>query len=34
LITGFDHVVIAVRDLAAGVTAYELLLGLKAACAE
>lgn len=34
MITGFDHVVIAVRDLAAGVTAYELLLGLKAACAE
>jgi len=27
LITGFDHVVIAVRDLAAGVAAYETLLG-------
>ena len=27
MITGFDHVVIAVRDLAAGVTAYETLLG-------
>jgi catechol 2,3-dioxygenase-like lactoylglutathione lyase family enzyme len=30
LITGFDHVVIAVRDIAAGVAAYETLLGAKA----
>jgi catechol 2,3-dioxygenase-like lactoylglutathione lyase family enzyme len=27
LISGFDHVVVAVRDLAAGVAAYETLLG-------
>lgn len=31
MITGFDHVVIAVRDIAAGVAAYEVLLGTKAA---
>lgn len=30
MIAGFDHVVIAVRDLAAGVAAYELLLGRTA----
>jgi len=30
LIAGFDHVVIAVRDLAAGVAAYQLLLGREA----
>lgn len=30
MISGFDHVVIAVRDLAAGVAAYELLLGRAA----
>jgi catechol 2,3-dioxygenase-like lactoylglutathione lyase family enzyme len=30
LITGFDHVVIAVRDLAAGVAAYEQLLDRRA----
>jgi len=29
LITGFDHVVIAVRDLGAGVAAYETLLGRR-----
>jgi len=33
LITGFDHVVIAVRDLAAGVAAYETLLGRRAEAA-
>ena len=33
MITGFDHVVIAVRDLAAGVKAYETLLGRGAAAA-
>lgn len=31
LISGFDHVVIAVRDIAAGVAAYETLLGRGAA---
>ena len=30
MIAGFDHVVIAVRDLAKGVAAYELLLGRRA----
>ena len=30
MITGFDHVVIAVRDIAAGVAAYETLLSAKA----
>ena len=30
MITGFDHVVIAVRDIAAGVAAYETLLGAQA----
>jgi catechol 2,3-dioxygenase-like lactoylglutathione lyase family enzyme len=30
VITGFDHVVIAVRDLAAGMAAYETLLGARA----
>lgn len=30
MITGFDHVVIAVRDLSAGVQAYETLLGARA----
>jgi len=30
LISGFDHVVIAVRDIADGVVAYETLLGRKA----
>jgi catechol 2,3-dioxygenase-like lactoylglutathione lyase family enzyme len=30
LIAGFDHIVIAVRDLAKGVAAYELLLGRRA----
>lgn len=30
MISGFDHVVVAVRDLAAGVAAYELLLGRAA----
>jgi catechol 2,3-dioxygenase-like lactoylglutathione lyase family enzyme len=30
LIAGFDHAVIAVRDLAAGAAAYELLLGRRA----
>ena len=30
MISGFDHVVIAVRDLAAGVAAYETLLGRSA----
>ena len=30
MITGFDHVVIAVRDLAAGVAAYEQLLDRRA----
>lgn len=31
MISGFDHVVIAVRDLAAGVSSYETLLGCRAA---
>ena len=31
MIAGFDHVVIAVRDIAQGVAAYETLLGRKAA---
>jgi len=31
LITGFDHVVVAVRDIEGGVSAYETLLGEKAA---
>ena len=30
MIIGFDHVVIAVRDIAVGVAAYEMLLGRKA----
>lgn len=30
VISGFDHVVIAVRDIAAGVAAYETLLGARA----
>lgn len=30
MITGFDHVVIAVRDIAAGVAAYEILLDARA----
>jgi catechol 2,3-dioxygenase-like lactoylglutathione lyase family enzyme len=30
VITGFDHVVIAVRDIAAGAAAYETLLGARA----
>lgn len=30
MITGFDHVVIAVRDIAQGAAAYEMLLGAKA----
>jgi catechol 2,3-dioxygenase-like lactoylglutathione lyase family enzyme len=30
MITGFDHVVIAVRDIAKGIAAYETLLGAKA----
>ena len=30
MISGFDHVVIAVRDLKVGVAAYEVLLGCKA----
>lgn len=30
MITSFDHVVIAVRDIAVGVAAYEVLLGAKA----
>ena len=30
MISGFDHVVIAVRDIAQGVAAYETLLGAKA----
>lgn len=30
MIVGFDHIVIAVRDLAKGVAAYELLLGRRA----
>lgn len=30
MITGFDHVVIAVRDLSAGIQAYETLLGAQA----
>lgn len=30
MIAGFDHVVIAVRDIAAGIAAYETLLGAKA----
>lgn len=34
MITGFDHVVIAVRDLAAGVAAYETLLGARAVVRE
>lgn len=34
MITGFDHVVIAVNELAAGVRAYEALLGRKAALGE
>jgi catechol 2,3-dioxygenase-like lactoylglutathione lyase family enzyme len=34
LITGFDHVVIAVRDLDAGAAAYEALLGRKATAPE
>lgn len=34
MITGFDHVVIAVRDLAAGVAAYETLLGARAVMRE
>lgn len=34
LITGFDHVVIAVRDIARAVAAYETLLGAKAAAVE
>lgn len=31
MITGFDHVVVAVRDIEGGVSAYETLLGEKAA---
>ncbi len=31
MISGFDHVVIAVRDIAGGILAYETLLGEKAA---
>lgn len=34
MIEGVDHVVIGVRDLAAGVAAYETLLGARAAFAE
>ncbi|MEZ5960821.1 MAG: VOC family protein [Hyphomonadaceae bacterium] len=34
LITGFDHAVIAVRDIAQGVAAYEVLLGAKASVIE
>jgi len=34
LITGFDHTVIAVRDIAQGVAAYETLLGAKASAIE
>ena len=30
MITGFDHIVIAVRDIAAGAAAYETLLGARA----
>lgn len=30
MITGFDHVVIAVSDIGAGISAYETLLGVKA----
>lgn len=34
MITGFDHVVIAANDVAAGASAYELLLGRRAEYAE